>query len=328
MRVLIAVMIGMLLLISRGFAQESGVTEAVSSLQSVLSNLKDSVERLSVDNDQMTQRDNAIKAQVEQLQAQLGQLEDQGDQLSHEMDKLHGKDPGHAQQVARLEEQNTDLDDQRQKAQTKIRLAQESLNEGYQEDQRLVLQLSGVPSALLLQSPAYQLEVRRQKRKLQLMKMIAESQQRQADLQRAILKYQKNISAPPADALARQELLKEQIKILEGQLTMNPPRLPAVSIAPVLDADHVQLYQLEDELKVLEQNYAQLKELTLQMSQKSKSLHLTVSQHSEEKKLQGSLDDIVRQGEELKAQLDALRLQMVDLDKRKFNLESMIQHKS
>ena len=41
--------------------------------------LKQSVEKLSLDNDQLAASDNAIKQQISQLQTQLGQLQAQGD---------------------------------------------------------------------------------------------------------------------------------------------------------------------------------------------------------------------------------------------------------
>ena len=63
-----------------------------------------------------------------------------------------------------------------------------------------------------------------------------------------------------------------------------------------------------------------------QMSKKAQAAQMTVSQHVEEEKLQSSIDDLNRQGVGLRADLDDLRSQMVDLDKRKSRLEMMIQH--
>ena len=63
-----------------------------------------------------------------------------------------------------------------------------------------------------------------------------------------------------------------------------------------------------------------------QMSKKAKASQMTVSQHIEEEKLRGNIDDLNRQGAGLRGDLDNLRSQMVNLDKRKSRLETMIQH--
>ena len=98
------------------------------ALQQVLSTLKQSVEKLSLDNDQLSARDNAIKQQVLALQTQLDQLEAQGDVLNKAADKLQDNNPRRAQQIARLEEENSNLDDQYQKAQSDVKLIQQSLD--------------------------------------------------------------------------------------------------------------------------------------------------------------------------------------------------------
>ena len=52
---------------------------------------------------------------------------------------------------------------------------------------------------------------------------------------------------------------------------------------------------------------------------------MTVSEHMEGQKLQSNINDLNRQGKKLMADLDDLRSQMVDLDKRKSHLETMLQ---
>ena len=305
MRLLFTVMLGTVLLSGPSFAQEENVTTATSALQTVLSTLKQNVEKLSFDNDQLATKDNAIKQQVSQLQMQLGQLEAQGDVLNKAADKLQDKNPGRAQQITRLEKENFDLDNRIQKAEGTIKLIQPALDAGYQEDQRLLLQLksvqNGTPIPPMPMSPESQTAAHVQKEKLRLMKMIFDSQQRQEELHKSILELQKNTNLLPApSALAHQQRLGNQW-------------------------DDVQLHQLEGELKALEHNYAQLKDLMAQMSKKVQNTRMTVSQHVEGEKLQSSIDDLNRQGQGLRADLDDLRSQMVDLDKRKFRLETMIQ---
>ena len=73
------------------FAQEDYIGRATSALQDVLSNLQQSVQKLSLDNDQMTARDNAMKQQVSQMQEKLEGLEAQGDLLNKTAAQLGGK---------------------------------------------------------------------------------------------------------------------------------------------------------------------------------------------------------------------------------------------
>lgn len=161
--------------------------------------------------------------------------------------------------------------------------------------------------------------------------MIYDSQQRQEALHESILEFQKDTPLlPAASALAHQQQLKEQIKDLEAQIAARGGLSPAPQgdsslPVPAHQWDNTQFSQLETELKDLEKNYLQLKDLMEQMSKKSQSAQMTVSQQIEGKKLQGNIEDLNSQSERLLADLDDLRSQMVDLDKRKSRLETMVQ---
>jgi chromosome segregation ATPase len=133
---------------------------------------------------------------------------------------------------------------------------------------------------------------RLQKEKLKLMKMIYDSQQRQESLHEAILRATASVGHDDRPT---------------GALTMK-------------------VHQLELELKSLEKNYLQLKDSMEQMSKNLQAPRMTASGHIEEEKLQSSIDDLNRQGVGLRADLDDLLSQMVDLDKRKARLEAMAQH--
>ena len=316
MRLFFFVISGMMLLPCLGLAQENNVTLDTSALQEVLSTLKQSIDKLGLDNDQLVAQDKAIKEQVLQLQMQLGHLEASGDVLNKTVARLQDNNPRRSQQISRLEEENSDLDDRIQKAEGDIKLIQQSLDTGYQEDQKLL-------------SPESLAAARLQKEKLKLMKMIYDSQQRQESMHESILEFQKNTPLPALSALAYQQLLKGQIKDLEAQnIAYQPETKGGLQYAPLTAAnqwDDAQLHQLELELKVLEKNYLQLKDLMEKMSQKAKAAQMTVSQHIEGEKLQSSMDDLNHQGMGLKADLDGLRAQMIELDKRKSRLEMMIQ---
>jgi chromosome segregation ATPase len=128
-----------------------------------------------------------------------------------------------------------------------------------------------------------------------------------------------------ARALAHQQLLKKQIKDLEDEIASYPPQKPLADLGVDSQWDDSQLRQLESQLKALEKNYVQLKDLVARMSKKVQSPAMVINQRTEGEKLQKSLDDLNLQGMGLKADLDGLRDQMVELDKRKSQLETVAQ---
>jgi len=329
MRLFITFILGMMLFSGPSQAQEDNVATATTALQNVLSTLKQSVEKLSLDNDQLAARDNAMKNQLLQLQKQLQHLESQGDLLDKAAAPLRDNNTRRAEQISHLEEENYDLDNRTQKAEVSIKSIQQSMASGYQEDQKLLLQLKGMQNILPVssegQSVESQAQARLQKEKLKLMKMIYESQQRQEALHESILGFHKDIPLlPAAGALAHQQLLKEQIKDMQAKLNAFVPEKSSANYGLADQWDDAQLHQLEMELKVLDKNYLQLKNLVELMSTKAQSSRMTVSERVEEGKLQGSIDDLRNKEEGLKAALVDLRSQMVDLDKRKTRLEEMI----
>jgi len=312
---------------SRGLAQEEeDMSSTTSALGNVLSSLKESVDKLSLDNDKLSLKDDNIKAQIAQLQASLNQLKEEEDRLDHNGAQASGNNPSLTQQIADLQSESSGLDNRETQAQNEIKLIRQALDAGYEENQRLLAELKGVhnlpePSVDDQQTDS-QTEIKRQKEKIKLMEMIYSSQQRQETLRQSILEYHKNTTLQPAAvALVHQKLLKERINDLEGQIA-DYAKGPVSSSTLQWDSD--QLNELELMLKSLEKNYAQLKELTQQMSKKNQSAHMSVAQHVEEDKLKSSMEDLKRQGAGLRADLDDLRSQMVDLDKRKSRLESMV----
>ena len=240
-------------------AQEEDIAHATSALQSVLTNLQQSVQQLTVNNDQLAARDDFMKVQISKLQLQFGGLGDPvGNLLGQAVGKLQADNPRRVQQISDLEEENRDLDSRIEKAQDGIKSIQRSLGEAYEDDQNLLLKLKGTPAELAssIQSPENPADIHQEKERLKLMKMIYDSQQRQEDLHGSILQFQKNTSLlPAASALAHQQLLKEQIKDLETQIAAYPPGSFSANGGSANRWDERQLHQLEEELKVLEQNY-------------------------------------------------------------------------
>jgi len=251
-----------------GHAQEDHVATAASSLQAVLANLKESIEKLSFDNEQWMTRNEQVKAQVAQLQAQLAHLKDRTEELNKAVHPLQAPNGRRSEQIKRLQEENADLDKHIQSTSDDIQSIQQRSKTS----------------------------IFSQKDKLKLMTMIYDSQQRQEELYRSIGEVRKNAQASRA----------------------------AVPRATGADRwNEAQLAQLEAELKTLEQNYSSFKDLTKEMGRKAKALRLAAPKQSEVEKLQISMDDLNRQHAQLKGDLNDLRAQMIELDKRKSYLELM-----
>jgi len=278
--------------VCRCWAQDD-VAITTDTLESGLSRLKQSVERLTADNEQLTRRNNALKQEVYQLQTRLGLLTGQNSLLNKTVMKLQEQNQPRSEQISRLEKENLDWDTHIQKAEGDIRQISPSSGNFTQESQ---------------------MTNHRQKEKLKLMKMIYDSQRRQEALNGSILDEKKQtLLLPAASVLARQQVLKKQVKDLEDKIAGFSNQW-----------DEAQLQALEGELKTLEKNYIQLKDLLGQMSKKAQEARMTVSQHVEQGKLEDNINDLNHQEAGLKADLEDLRSQMVDLDKRKFSLERLI----
>ncbi len=292
MRTLILALLMLALGTSLGPAQEDYIGPATSALQDVLSNLQQSVQRLSADNAQLNSRDNDMKAQIAPLQQQLKALQDQGEALHQNSGQLPAKNPGRTQQIDRLEKENEDLDDRIQSAQEQLKTMDQSLRDAGQEHEQLLMKwqnIAGAPAPAL--SVDQQTAGRWQKEKLRLMKMIYDSQQRQVLLHQAIRRFSRN--RPPA-------------------------------LYPQLSEETLQVRRMEMQLKTLENNYLKLKDLMGQVAQRSGGRGISVDERVQEGKLQGHIQKLQRQGQALRVDLDELRSQMVDLDKRKSRLEHMI----
>jgi hypothetical protein len=286
------------------------VAIATDALGSVLSNLKQSVEHLTVDNEQLARKDSILKQEVYQLRLRLEQLQQQEGPLNKAAVKLKDKNENRAKQISRLEEESFSLDNCLQKTLDASKVIQQALPSGYQENQKLLQQvdlIQGQMAAPSLRDPeAPSLTSHRQKEKLRLMKMIYDSQCRQQSLHKSMADHVKQTPLlPAAGVLAHQQVLKETSSAVDQW-----------------DATH--LRQLEDQLKTLEHNYSQLEILFGQMTKKAQSTGMTVSQHIEQGQLKGNIDDLNRQEAGLKVALEDLRSQMIDLDKRKSSLETVI----
>jgi len=307
------------------WAQEDNLMNATSALQDVLSTLKDSVDKLNVNNSKLAAKDNYIRNQISLLQVKLAKLSQDGAVLNKAEEPLRQNNDRFSKQINELESEIFGVDNETQKDEGEIRLAQQSMDAGYHEDEKLLLQLKKMAPVLggqAVPSPIDDEALKMQKEKLKIIKMIYESRERQAAIHQSILDFQKNSPQLPAVSdMAQQAVLKSQINALQTEIAAYPPVLPA-SVNANWDDD--QLEQLEGELNVLERDYHQLKELMAQMNQRVQSNKLSSGEEAEAQQLRHHIENLDNESQGLRADLDDLRSQMVDLDKRKSHLEELI----
>lgn len=287
-------------------AQEDSVDSAASALQQVLLTLQQSVKKLSVDNNELSARNQSYQQQVLQLKTRLSDLQSQADTLNRKALRLRESNPQRQQEILRLQEEDRQLDARLGQTEKGITSVQKAL--GSQD------------AGPLTQAPSG--EIQSQTEKLHLMKMIYDSQQRQEELQDSILKLRKDGLSPLASAQGRADTLKAEIKGLQDEILKSQARTAPSAGAP--SGDEAQLARLELDLKSLRENYGQLKDLMGQINKRGGVVPLTPQEHADQLKLQASLDDLDRQGKGLRVQLDELRTQMVDMDKRKSRLDEML----
>ncbi len=88
--------------------------------------------------------------------------------------------------------------------------------------------------------------------------------------------------------------------------------------------DPQDLQSLSRQMTALEQNYDQLRDLWSKMQDKAQMLRMEPAQKTEKDKLAKNLTDLNQESAGLKAELQSLREQMVELDKRKTHLQDIL----
>ena len=85
-----------------------------------------------------------------------------------------------------------------------------------------------------------------------------------------------------------------------------------------------QFKHMDSELKVLQKNHDELEGLVAQLQKKAAASRAVPNERVEQAKLESNIKELKREGMGLKADLEAVRVQMVELDKRKTRLETML----
>ncbi len=296
----------------------------VDKFQQVLTDLKQGIDQLTIDNAQVLQQDEELRKQLTKLRVQLGQIQQEGEQLEREVSKLRVGHESKAKQLNDARAEFNTLNEQLEKLNDEIKIMAQGVEQKIKEDEALARQLEELRPAPVVPPVPVVVESKPdpRKEKLKLMKMIYDSKKHQDELQEALLVAQKNaVSTSQAKALARKEYLLGEINQLEKVIA----QLPDVQV-PVIDNNwsEEQLRQMELELKNLQKNHDELALVVGQLQQKNMALQVKPEDRVEQSRLENSTNELKREGKALKADLTALRSQMVELDKRKTRLDAML----
>lgn len=271
------------------------MTAAGEHLGQSLSELKESVTRLSAGNQALIAANARLKTRLNAVRLRLQDLTVQEDQMSAQAAKLKLVDGPRAKRMAQMEKELFDLDAKLERLAADSRAAQETMGRDQKQDEELTGRLSQM--GVRLEEPSVTVpnaDRSRQKEKLKLLKMIYDSKQAQQKLDQRILEARKMLPAAS---------------------------LPAA--APVGDWDENELRRLEAQVAQLQKNYGQWQELARKMQERARKAPAGPQEKGERDKLRSSLEGLTKENKSLKADLRGLRRRMVELDKRKSYLEGV-----
>lgn len=306
--------------LSREAATDVFSKELVRSLRE----LKYSVDQLSRSNEYLAFKNSQFKTSVNDLQATLKKLMEENQQMTEASLKLQGVTPAKTKKIAQLQKEGADLDNKINSLTEQIKVAEDNMVKAKNNDQILSNQESSQPdlsrsdnASLALAEAAEQ----KQKQKIAILKMISDSQHRQDFLNDQILDFQKN--TPGIDSLQEQSSRKNKWMAQVERLQQDIAQLNSTSNSSQARNEEL-LHQLEVSITRLENNRDILQGLLVKMKQKAQLFPMSQSQKNEEAKLQSQIDQLKKVWKNLKFDLEELQQKMVELDKRKYYLESLL----
>lgn len=285
--------------------------ELSTSMQSLYS----SAQKLSMGNSILAVRLNEVNMKLNALQLRLKQLAVENSHLSEEAMKLQDVNPAKARKIADLEKESFDIDAQVEDLRTKIKADADAMALAPTQALRLDRRLNELG---ILEYETKAPDDLNSKEKLQILKKISESKQRQSELYAKISSGQ--IALPQVQVQSAQEknALLASIKQTQSEIDVL-----SKSFKSSMDNDvAADFKQMQMQVSLLQKNHDELEDLALRMQQKAQAMQKNVDQRAEYNRLKDNLDAINKEAKRMKFQVTDLRIQMVELDKRKTYLES------
>lgn len=299
-------------------------------LTRILTDLKNSADRLSGGNAALLNRNDGERSQLGLLQARLKQLADENGVLTAASLKLQESNPSRARKLAQLEKELSEVSSGLQGLQEQVRTDRASIERNKTENARLAGQIAALGMSLPAPAPVPAAPVDmgsgHAKEKLRLLKMIYESKQKQEGLYLQISDagQRKPVAVVTVETARDKEHLLDEVRRLQAEIS----GLNAMAAQPAPTAQQGfwspdQLRQLQAQVKTLQKNSDQMEDLLGRMQQKALKT-APKDRRGAPNRLGRSLEDLQREGQVLKQDLQDLREEMVELDKRKTYLESVV----
>ena len=285
-----------------------------------LTMLKDSSQQLSAGNAALAIKNDTLRASFKQMQMRLAKEIDENNNLTKSVLKLQDVNPSRAKQITRLEKDVFDINNAIDRLAEEMKINKENCVRAQAQEGPLTQKLAQLG---IIQPPDPPAAPDPRKERLQLLKMIYESKNRQENLYAQISAAQKQIyptSINVDNSRHKQDLL-DQIKRTREEITQLKKGDKGSAPKDMFTQD--QMRALEVQIKDLQKNHDELEDLVDRMKQKMQKFVLSTDQRNEMNKLKGSLESLNIEGNKMKQDLGDLRQQMVELDKRKTYLSAL-----
>jgi chromosome segregation ATPase len=314
------------------FLASSGVAYAIEpvtnsmtqGLGQGLSDLKNSVDQLAAGNQGLALKNAELKSKLNESQMVLQKLAQENQSLTNAKQKLEEPNSVRARQIEQLESESKDLDHKINGLNDQITKAQDTLAADEKEEQEVndhITQMLDHPPVVdpsSLPQELRDLQEQNQKERLADLKLISQAQEHCQLLQAQILDFQKGFPVPSQPS---KEKLQNEIQQVQAEIT----QLTSVQKNPEGgDWTQEELQRLQESITDLEKKQDELKGLVAQMQKKTENMHYTADQKDETAKLQANIEKLKTETKNLKFDLESMQQQMVELDKRKAYLETIL----
>ena len=264
-----------------------------------LGDLKQSVENLQINNAKLREQNSLLQGSVNRLNSSLDPLVQEERNLAQMVAKAQEISTKKAAVITQLENQLADVQSRIEIMKGEQTVKQEALEQQKKRDIELSQEIN-VATADLAKVP----EVEAPSPSI----VPVESEEEKNE--------KRKITSLMNDAQLKQDRLRQQILLAQKKVLATDIR-PVV--APVVNND-----QMSNEINSLQKNYEQLSDLYTQLQKKMQAVPLKSVEITERKKLEGTVLDLKTESGKLRMDLDGLRTQLVELDKRKSYLEQAL----
>ncbi len=317
------VVLSLFLNVHPSFGQsDRAIDSAANRLAGELTDLKNSADRLYAGNQALVTGNNELKVLLGKRQGQLAQLIDEGNNLTRASLKLQDINEARTNRIVQLEKAVFEIDSTDDHLVESLKKDKDEFDSRKQEDAFLSEQMMklGISNPV----PTVSGSGNYTKEKLRILKMVAQSKERQQIIYDQIANTQKQVSTAvvTVETSGDKEDLLVQISRLQAEIEQLGKMAQPQAVQRVWNVN--ELKQLDVQVKNLQKNHDELEDLVARMQQKAQKWSLSRDQMNEQAKLQSNFDEINKQNLRLRQDLNDYRQQMVELDKRKTYLESLL----